>query len=129
MALTKEEFEVFKTHQYCDNPSSGFHDQVGQGISRRTVEKGVKSIAMRVTMVHFRFEKGPCFLSCARQWIGLLGHFSCWLGGIRWPGPLPSSCETTNSRFEICASAEKTKRKRSALRNQHPDCFGRHTRH
>ena len=30
MALTKEEFEVFKTHQYCDNPSCGFHGQVGQ---------------------------------------------------------------------------------------------------
>ena len=31
MAPTKEEFEAFKTHQYCDHPSCGFHGQVGQG--------------------------------------------------------------------------------------------------
>ena len=41
MALTKEEFEVFKTHQYCDNPSCGFHGQVGQeNIKTHSVKGG-----------------------------------------------------------------------------------------
>lgn len=61
MALTKEEFEGFKSHQYCDNPACRFYGKVGEGNIKTHSVKGGQLYCNACDAGLFSIRKGTMF--------------------------------------------------------------------
>ena len=82
MAPTKEEFEVFKTHQYCDNPSCGFHGQVGQGNIKTYRVKGGQIYCNACDNGPFSIRKGTMFFDLRTPMDKIVGTLRLLARGI-----------------------------------------------